>query len=71
MITLYSNDCPVCKVVKAKLDESNKRYDMIKVCPDTAAKLKEEGFRSMPVMKFKDWSWEGHDCLTAINEGEV
>lgn len=71
MITLYSNDCAVCKMVKAKLDSENRRYDLIKVSPDTVSTLKAEGFRSMPVMKKGDMAWEGHDCLVAIEEGEV
>lgn len=43
-MTLYSNGCPKCNILKGKMEE--KKIDFVVV--DDQAILDEKGFRSMP-----------------------
>lgn len=47
MITLYSNDCPKCKILKLKLDDKNIQYEL---CSDINI-MKSKGFQSMPMLE--------------------
>jgi glutaredoxin len=44
---LYSTNCPQCKVLKSKLDESNIEYE---VCSDTNLML-SKGLKSVPMLE--------------------
>ena len=41
---LYSNDCPRCKILKAKLDEKKLEYKVVSEMNSFA----EKGFKSLP-----------------------
>ena len=47
MITLYSNDCPKCKILKLKLDSKNIQYNL---CSDIDMMV-SKGFQSMPMLE--------------------
>lgn len=50
MITLYSNDCPKCKLLKKKLAEKEIPYIMSM----NFAVLDEEGIMSLPVIAVEE-----------------
>lgn len=45
-VILYSTDCPMCKVLKTKLDEVGLKYE---VCSDKDLMI-EMGFKSVPML---------------------
>jgi len=47
VITLYSNDCPKCKILKLKLDSKNIQYNL---CSDIDMMV-SKGFQSMPMLE--------------------
>jgi len=47
VITLYSNDCPKCKILKLKLDSKNIQYNL---CSDIDMMV-AKGFQSMPMLE--------------------
>lgn len=47
MIVLYSNHCPACNVLKAKLDSKNIEYTIV----DDEETLTANGFDFMPVLE--------------------
>ena len=47
MITLYSNDCPKCKILKSKLENKNMQYDL---CSDIDIMI-NKGFQSIPKLE--------------------
>jgi len=71
MITLYTNGCSICNVVKRMLNAKGIAFDEVKVACDPPAHLREHGIRSMPIIEIDDLLFEGHDCIEAIEEGEV
>lgn len=46
MITLYTTGCPNCNVLKAKLDNSNIKYEI----EDNMSRIVSLGFRSAPIL---------------------
>ena len=46
MITLYTIDCPKCKILEKKLEQANIEYE---TCKDTNI-MTEKGFDFMPVL---------------------
>jgi len=50
MITLYSNDCPKCKILKLKLDSKNIQYEL---CSDIDIMV-SKGFQSMPMLEVEN-----------------
>jgi len=46
MITLYSNDCPKCKILKFKLDNKNIQYEL---CSDIDI-MTSKGFQTTPML---------------------
>jgi len=60
MITLYSNDCPKCKILKLKLDSKNILYTL---CSDIDIMV-SKGFQSMPMLEVEE---ETMNYLDAIN----
>ena len=49
-ITLYSNGCPKCNVLKAKLSAKNIAFTE----SDNLQLLAEKGFQSLPVLKIDE-----------------
>lgn len=47
MIVLYSNHCPACDILKAKLDAKQVEYTLV----DDIATLEAKGFDFMPVLE--------------------
>ena len=50
MITLYTIDCPKCKVLEKKLNQKGIKYDVVK----DIEKMKELGITTAPVLKIED-----------------
>lgn len=46
MVTLYTIDCPKCKILEKKLDQAGIQYD---VCKDRDI-MEQKGFDFMPVL---------------------
>ena len=47
MITLYSNNCPKCKILKLKLEDKNIQYNL---CSDMDIMI-SKGFQAMPKLE--------------------
>lgn len=47
MITLYSNHCPKCDILKGKLDTKNVTYTLV----DDTTWLSANGFDQMPILE--------------------
>lgn len=58
--TLYTNDCPKCRILKAKLDEKDVIYN---VCNDIELML-SKGFKTMPMLEVDGVTY---DFLAAVN----
>lgn len=50
MVTLYSNDCPKCKLLKNRLDAMGIEYET----SQDFKSLFNEGFRSAPILQLED-----------------
>lgn len=50
MVTLYSNDCPRCKILKKKLDEKGINYES---CTDVN-KMLSLGITTVPMLRVED-----------------
>lgn len=46
-IILYTNECPLCKALKSRLDEKQIKYEIF----DDVEKMIEMGFRQMPQLQ--------------------
>ena len=71
MITLFSNDCAKCRQVKAALEAYGRQFKTTFVDEDLAVELFERGHREMPVLRHGSIEYSGHDCIVALQEGEV
>jgi len=60
MITLYSNDCPKCKILKFKLDNKNIQYEL---CSDIDI-MTSKGFQTTPMLTVEEKTM---NYLDAIN----
>ena len=60
MITLYSNDCPKCKILKFKLDNKNIQYEL---CSDIDI-MTSKGFQTTPMLTVQEKTM---NYLDAIN----
>lgn len=49
MIKFYSNDCPKCRVLKAKLDDKNIQYKKI----DNIDLMLEKNIETLPVLELE------------------
>lgn len=61
---LYSNDCPKCKVLKAKLDEKNLTYDI----SDDFTFLLQYGFSSLPVLEVDEQFYNFAEAVKLLKE---
>lgn len=50
MIKLYTNDCPKCRVLKAKLDSKDIAYEKI----NDIDLIMEKGIESVPVLELEN-----------------
>ena len=50
MITLYTTNCPRCKVLKAKLDSENIDYEVV----EGEEPIREKGFVTTPLLEVDD-----------------
>ena len=50
MITLYTIDCPKCKILELKLNQKKIKYDVVK----DIDKMKELGITTAPVLGIED-----------------
>lgn len=46
-LILYSNNCPKCKILKEKLDESSIDYEI----SNDFSNLIDNGFKTLPILK--------------------
>lgn len=68
MVTLYSNDCPRCQVLKQKLGNKNIQYE---TCSDVD-KMIELGVETLPMLEIKDGIIINFtDAVKWVNEQEV
>lgn len=63
-ITLYSTDCPKCKILKQKLDEKNINYD---ICKDVNFML-SKGIKSVPMLEVDDEILSFNEAIFFIKE---
>lgn len=63
-ITLYSTNCPRCKVLKAKLDEKGIPYEL---CTDTKT-MYSRGFLEAPVLEVDDELMNFRAAINFVNE---
>ena len=59
-VTLYSNGCPKCRVLEAKLGAKNIEYDKVQDISEMQAK----GFSSMPMLAV------GDECLNFVKAND-
>ena len=59
MVTLFSTNCPKCRVLEQKLNQKNIAFDI----SDDIQKVIDQGFMSAPVLKIGD---DYMDFTTAI-----
>lgn len=66
MITLYSNDCPRCKILESKLDSKNIQYNK----KEDFDELIEKGIQSAPVLKVHNEFLLFKEAVDWVNEQE-
>lgn len=64
MITLYTIDCPKCKVLETKLNVKNIEYKTVK----DVAVMKELGITTLPVLGVENDLLSFADAVKFINE---
>ena len=64
MFTLYSNNCPKCKVLKAKLTQKNIQFEEI----SDLTTVIEKGFMSVPILQADDKFLDFSEAVKYINE---
>lgn len=62
VITLYSNDCSKCRILKFKLENKNIQYDL---CSDINIMI-SKGFQSMPVLEVNGKTMDYLDAIKYI-----
>ena len=66
MIVLYSNDCPRCKILKAKLDQKGVEYQIV----NDVALMISMGMSMMPVLEVEGVRYEYGEAVKIINSIE-
>jgi hypothetical protein len=64
MITLYSNDCPKCKILKLKLKDKNIEYNL---CSDIDTMI-SKGFQAMPKLEVNEAIMDFADAINWVKE---
>lgn len=65
-ITLYTSNCPKCKILKAKLDDKKINYN---ICDD-ANVMTEKGITSLPVLEIDGEMKTFRFAVDWVNEQE-
>lgn len=63
MIVLYSNDCPRCKILKAKLDQKGVEYQIV----NDVALMISMGMSMMPVLEVEGVRYEYGEAVKWVN----
>lgn len=64
MITLFTIDCPKCKILEKKLSQANIEYE---VCEDREIMI-NKGFNSMPVLDVDGQIMDFGEAVKWVNE---
>lgn len=64
MVTLYTIDCPRCKVLEKKLEKANIEYQ---VCKDMDFMI-SKGIKTMPVLEVEDSVLDFKAAVDWVNE---
>lgn len=64
MITLYTIDCPKCKILEKKLEQANIEYE---TCKDINI-MTEKGFDFMPVLDVEGQVMNFGEAVKWVNE---
>lgn len=64
MITLYTIDCPKCKILEKKLEQANIKYE---TCKDINI-MTEKGFDFMPVLDVDGQVMNFGEAVKWVNE---
>ncbi len=62
-VTLYSNGCPRCNVLKAKLDDKNIEYSVV----DNVDEIVSKGFTTVPMLIVDGKELNFHDAVAWVN----
>lgn len=65
-ITLYTSNCPKCKILKAKLDDKKINYN---ICDDTNV-MTEKGITSLPALEIDGEMKTFRFAVDWVNEQE-
>lgn len=65
-ITLYTSNCPKCKILKAKLDNKKINYN---ICDDTKV-MTEKGITSLPALEIDGEMKTFRFAVDWVNEQE-
>lgn len=66
-ITLYTTDCPKCKILESKLNSKNIKYD---ICHDINVML-EKGFMNSPMLDVDGQIMDYTKATNWINGGDM
>lgn len=64
MVTLYTIDCPKCKILEKKLDQAGIQYD---VCKNRGI-MEQKGFDFMPVLDVDGQIMDFGEAAKWVNE---
>ena len=69
MVTLFSTNCPKCRVLEQKLNQKNIAFDI----SDNIQEVIDQGFMSAPVLKIGDDYMDFTTAITWLKEqdGEI
>lgn len=62
-VVLYSTGCPMCKILKTKLDQKNIEYQ---VCENVDIMM-EKGFQTVPMLEIDDKLYNFREAVTWVN----
>ena len=65
MIVLYTTGCPVCKMLKDRLDQAGVSYEI----EEDANKMIELGFKSAPMLRVDDKFLNAGEAIKWLNGG--
>lgn len=63
-IVLYSTDCPMCKVIEAKLKQSNIEFEKI----NDVDLMVQKGFRSAPILEVDGVAYNFKEAIEWVKE---
>ena len=64
MITLFSTECPKCKILEQKLNQTNLNYTI----SDDIQEVINAGFMAAPVLKINDEYYDFGSAIKKIKE---